>query len=221
MAALDVLQLATAAVSAATNTLNFSAVAAGDLILFFVSHTNGGVTITPPAGVTPFTQRGTQWPKLATYARVVQSGDATGWAFGFDNSDPSYIHGYRIEGPFTDLSGITITDDDSFGAVASRRILLSDVTVAANTLAIAGVAKYNTATASFDNSFGNVQNSASEGITSLASARRLYTGAATDVHSTASWTGSNTGNAALARIAAPSTPPAASSVGGINFGLIS
>lgn len=55
MAALDVLQVATSAASSTTNTVNFSAISAGNLLVFVVAHSNGGVTITPPAGLTSFT----------------------------------------------------------------------------------------------------------------------------------------------------------------------
>ena len=124
-------------------------------------------------------------------------------------SDSSWLvlHSYRIEGPFTDLSGVTITQDAGFTCNAKCDVLESPVSVAANTLCISALGVYsNAVTPAFDNSFDNdVYDQAAADIT-MASARRLYTGAASDVQTTATWpqTGSITGNNALIRIAAPS-----------------
>lgn len=210
MAALDILQTVRDATTpgSTTKAVSFSAVAPGDLLLFIVCNQLGSTTVTPPVGVTTFTNRATEWPRLSTHARVAQAGDSTSWTFTFSASEQAnVVHAYRIEGPFSTLADVTITDDASFAGVASRRVLLSDVTVAANTLVIATIGQYELPGApsvSWSNSFTNAIADDNGANCLLSTSRRLYTSAATDVSTTASWTGNDGGNAALIRIATPS-----------------
>lgn len=204
MAALDVLQLVPVQGSGTPVTVTFSSVAAGDLLVFVVMCGSGASVVTPPAGLTAYTNVNTEWPRLATYARVVQAGDSASWAFGFSNTDSNVIQGYRIEGPFSDLTGVTITADASFASGTSRKVLLSDATVTANTLVLAAICHYGSSTFSFSNAFTNAQNTTGIGAGVLGTARRLYSTGASDVSTTATWTGSDSGNSALIRIAAPS-----------------
>lgn len=220
MAALDVLQLVrdTTTPASTTKAVSFSAVVAGDLLVFVVCNQFGSTTVTPPAGLTSYTTRATEWPRLSTYARVVESGDSTSWTFTFSASEaPNVIHAYRIEGPFTDLSFVTITDDASFSGTASRKVLVADVSVPDNTLVVAAIGQYQVngaVTVAWSNSFANDASDTNGPNCRLSTARRLYATSSSTVASTASWTGNDGGNTALIRIQAPSTPsgPAAAAL---------
>ena len=205
MAALDILQTPTPVVrtSGPQNiTITFGAVATGDLLLFALNVRTGTAVVTPPSGLTLLTNK-SGWPRLLTYARVVQSGDSTSWQWSTDIDTALVLQAWRIEGAFANLSGVTGGEDAEFLSETSRRTLASDVSVGANTLVYAMLGKYSTSAVTFSNSFATAV-STDEGVTQLSSARRLYTSAATDVSTTPSWTGATSGAAALIRIAAPS-----------------
>jgi hypothetical protein len=202
MASLDVLQLARATADSTSPSVTFSSVAPGDLLVFLVAYRIGSATITPPAGLTAYTGRA-GWPYLATYARVVQAGDTATWTFSLSTGSHWATHGYRIEGPFTNLTGVQITDDSTFASNTSQKILLTDASVGNNTLVIASITKYSNTAFSFGNSFTDTTNDAIGPEISLGTARRLYASSSTTVASTATWTGATSGTTALIRIAQP------------------
>ena len=205
MAALDILQ-EVAGGSGATNpvSVTFSAVNAGELLVFAYMAQRGDSTITAPAGLTLAADTaGGAWPQLKVYTRIAQSGDSLSWSFSSSIGDDCYLRGFRIEGTFTDLTGVTSSVDSSFSSVSSRAVLVANVTVAANTLVLAALSKSGSNNvSSVTNSFASLSNQGTD--RKLSTARRLYTGSATDVSTTFSWTGSEEGNTALIRIAAPS-----------------
>ena len=204
MAALDILQEVTGA-----PTVTFSSVNAGELLLFTYMTRYGYSNVSTTAGLTRLATRGDEWPMLQVYARVAQAGDPTSWTFTPDGGGQSELRGYRIEGPFTDLTGITADMDASFTSLTSRRVRLSDMSVGANTLVIAALALDVGASdpSSVTNSFTSL---ATVGIDrKLSTARRLYTSSATDVSTTFTWTTAVNGNSALIRIPAPSGASAA------------
>ena len=213
MAALDILQ-EVAGGSGATNpvSVTFSAVNANELLVFAFMTQRGDSIITPPSGLTLAADTaGGAWPQLKVYTRVAQGGDSLSWSFSSSSGDDCYLRGFRIEGAFANLSGVTSSVDSSFSAVASRAVLVSNVTVAANTLVLAALSKSGTGNVStVTNSFASLSNQGTD--RKLSTARRLYTSSATDVSTTFSWTGNEEGNTALIRIAAPSGSTVARSV---------
>jgi hypothetical protein len=115
-----------------------------------------------------------------------------------------FLHGYRIEGPFTDLSSVVV-GGLAYGAITTQRVLATDVSVAANTLVLAQTFCNVTGAATYSNSFGNAV--ASSFVERMQTARRLYTGAATDVHTVVTFPSSASGSAQLVRVTAQSAPP--------------
>lgn len=198
MAALDILQEVTGGAD-----VTFSALNPGDLIVFQYMTRYGTSTVTTTTGLTLLASRSDEWPMIQTYARVVQSGDPLTWAFTPSIGGESAIRGYRIEGPFSSLSGVLSEADASFTGQTSRRVRTVDSTVAANTLVLAAVAldAGGTNPSSATNSFTSLATLGTD--RKLSTARRLYASGATDVHTTFTWTTSVAGNSALIRIAAP------------------
>lgn len=173
---------------------------AGDLLVFFAANQTGSDTITGPSGGTQaFVSPGTEWPKIAAFVKIA-SGSENSFTVTSTSSTQLTCISYRIEGSFSDLTGVSgVADPTSFAAtVETKKIIATDQSVDANTLVFAAIGLYEDKTGSlgsWTNSFANA--TAYFAISTLGVARRVYASSATDVSTTPTWTGNDGGNCGL------------------------
>ncbi len=204
MAALDILQTVTPTpVGGATSmTITFSTLTPGDIVLFFQASPFSSTT--PPAGVQSYDTGGGGVPCRA-FAKVVQAGDPLSWTFTTPTAGRHTWVAHRIEGPFTDLSTLQVSTRTGSASVTAFRIMGTDLTVNANTRAFAAIARNESGAVAFSNGFASVGSNAF--VESVATATRLYTAGATDVHTEATWAAAAFPNAMLLRLQAQAAPP--------------
>lgn len=187
----------------ALGTVTFSsAPAAGELILLhYVLHSQNFTG--SPAGFTEL-DSSSYGGRAKIFAKVAGGSEGTTYTATFAADTNWTAIGRRIEGPFTDLSTITLSAEISTYST-SIRILNADVSVAANTKVIAvfstseGVDAFSSATNSFVNPVD-----VNTGAARCIQVDRMYTSAATDVHTTLTLTNPGYGREVLLRITAPS-----------------
>ena len=209
MAILDILQTVTPTPTAGATsmTITFSALTPGDIVLFFQPW--AGTSTTPPAGVQSYNTGGAGIPCRA-FAKVVQAGDPLTWTFTTSPSGRQIWVAHRIEGPFTDLSTLQVSNRTGSASVTAFRILGTDLTVNANTRVFAAIARGGEGAVAFSNGFATV--GSNQFAESVATATRLYTAGATDVHTEATWATAAFPNALLLRLQAQAAPPPTSAL---------
>lgn len=212
MAPLDVLQRVNSGWQGTSWSATFTALNAGDIILLFHVHDTGTSALTPPSGVTPLYDNIDGYPRLRIDARVIEAGDPLTWTYS--TASPAAtggVIGYRIEGPFTDLSTIVVVNQAAGGTVGACDVLSAPTDIGAGTRLFAGVSIYGrNQSASFTGGFGNVQRIIQAGqLPSLAVADQLFADAAVDVQSSVTWTTGDTLQAADRKFFVAITAPVA------------
>ncbi len=191
MAALDVLQRVNSGWGAFDWTATFAAANPGDLLLLCHLNDNGAATLTKPGGMTDLYDSGAGgYPRVVIAARVYQPGDPL--SYNYATSSPAGtggVFGRRIEGPFTDLSTVTVTRQAAVGSAGAESILTATSSVAAGTLVLALIAMYGRdQQTSFGGGFGNVQRIVQAGqLPSMGLAEQFFASASTSVQTNVTW----------------------------------
>jgi hypothetical protein len=175
----------------------------GNLILVsfagkFTDYTAG------PSGYTLLQSKGSTTPAGRLYARVATAGQSATITATLATADDFSIIAIEIEGPFTDLTGITSGAADA-SASTTHTILDSSTAFSSDIRSLAGLIYFDSATpSSWSNSFSQTAVQAGTGVNQVVGSR-LYTGSGS-AQTVLTLASSSYGWEWLANVASPVAP---------------